>query len=74
MTTLRTSGKTKTTNTIRKNLSDPKATVTVCAGITHEMIAHRAFEIWKRKGKPEGLCQQNWQEAEAELKEASEKA
>jgi hypothetical protein len=35
---------------------------------SHESIARRAYEIWERKGRPDGQCQQNWQEAEAELR------
>lgn len=34
---------------------------------TTEEIATRAFEIWERKGKPQGLDEINWKEAEAEL-------
>ena len=33
-----------------------------------EQIAHRAYEIWVRKGCPEGSAEQDWFEAEQELK------
>jgi len=32
------------------------------------MISARAFEVWERRGRPEGQCEQNWADAEAELK------
>ena len=38
------------------------------AGPTHEQIAQRAEEIWKRHGCPPGEDMENWFEAEAELK------
>ena len=38
------------------------------AAPSHEAIARRAYEIWERKGRLDGQCQQNWQEAEAELR------
>jgi hypothetical protein len=37
--------------------------------IPQEKIAARAYEIWNRKGRPEGTDVQNWIEAEAELRE-----
>ena len=36
--------------------------------IPPDKIAARAYEIWVRKGKPDGLDLQNWSEAEAELR------
>ena len=36
--------------------------------LTHDQIAARAFEVWQRKGRPNGQDAQNWAEAEAELK------
>ncbi|MCC6683374.1 MAG: DUF2934 domain-containing protein [Phycisphaeraceae bacterium] len=36
-------------------------------GPTHEQIAQRAYEIWLRKGRPVGLDEQNWKDAELEL-------
>jgi hypothetical protein len=38
------------------------------AGPTHEQIALRAQEIWNRHGCPPGEDQDNWFEAEAELR------
>ncbi len=37
-------------------------------GPTHDQIAQRAQEIWKRHGCPPGEDRENWFEAEAELK------
>lgn len=36
--------------------------------IPHEKIVQRAYEIWVRKGHPHGQDDQNWREAEAELR------
>jgi hypothetical protein len=36
--------------------------------VTHDQIAKRAYEIWVRKGRPEGQARQHWRQAEAELK------
>jgi hypothetical protein len=36
--------------------------------ITHDQIAQRAYEIWLAKGRPPGQEEQNWREAEAELR------
>ena len=37
-------------------------------GPTHDQIALRAQEIWKRHGCPPGEDKENWLEAEVELK------
>ena len=37
--------------------------------ITPEAIARRACEIWVKKGRPQGQDQQNWDEAEALLRD-----
>ena len=42
----------------------PAATVKV----PHEKIAMRAYEKWVKKGRPHGSSEQDWLEAEAELK------
>jgi hypothetical protein len=34
---------------------------------SHEDIARRAFDIYVKKGRPQGQCRQNWWEAEQEL-------
>lgn len=36
--------------------------------IPHDKIAARAADIWDRKGRPHGQDEQNWAEAEAELR------
>jgi hypothetical protein len=36
--------------------------------LTHEQIAQRAKAIWQAKGCPTGQDEQNWREAEAQLK------
>lgn len=36
--------------------------------IPDDKIAARAAEIWDRKGRPHGQDEQNWAEAEAELR------
>ena len=43
---------------------------TVVVMPTHEEIAARAYEIWLKKGRPEGQDVQNWNEAARELTEA----
>ena len=36
--------------------------------IPHEKIAMRAYEKWVKRGRPQGTHEQDWMEAEAELK------
>ena len=48
----------------------PQTSARVLAEIKQEMIAKRAHEIWERKGRPHGKCEENWLEAEAELRAA----
>ena len=38
------------------------------ATLTHEEIAKRAYEIYAEKGCPQGQSEQNWLQAEQELK------
>ena len=38
------------------------------ARLPAEKVAARAAEIWHRKGRPHGQDEQNWLEAEAELR------
>ena len=38
------------------------------AMLTHEEIARRAYEIYVEKGCPQGQSEQNWLQAEQELK------
>jgi hypothetical protein len=41
---------------------------TSSAKIPHEKIAMRAYEKWCKRGRPNGTHQQDWYEAEAELR------
>lgn len=36
--------------------------------LSHDKIGQRAYEIWVRKGKPHGTSDQDWREAEVELR------
>ena len=63
------SGTTKKATTKRSPASRPRTQVEV--KITHDQIAQRAYEIWLAKGRPPGQEEQNWHEAEAELKRES---
>jgi hypothetical protein len=40
--------------------------------LTHEDISKRAYEIYVRNGCKEGQCEQNWLQAEQELKNQTE--
>ena len=42
--------------------------------VPHEKIAMRAYEKWCNRGCPQGTSQQDWYEAEAELKAEMAKA
>jgi hypothetical protein len=44
------------------------------ANITHEQIAKRAYEIYLRNGAVPGRDEQNWLQAEAELRQELEQA
>jgi hypothetical protein len=48
----------------------PAAASSPSVPITHDAIARKAFEIWVKKGRPQGQDRQNWNEAEAQLREA----
>ncbi len=39
------------------------------AVISHQQIADRARAIWQRKGCPSGRDEENWREAETQLRE-----
>ena len=43
-------------------------TATDTLPITHEQIAERARRIWEQHGRPQGEDEQNWREAERQLK------
>ena len=38
------------------------------SGVPHERIAQRAYDKWCKRGCPQGTQQQDWLEAEAELR------
>ncbi len=55
----------KTTVTRAAGAAKPSGRTT---GLTNEQIAARAYFIWQSKGCPQGQDDQNWREAEAQLK------
>ena len=62
---LGTSGKTKS----KQSKAAPKArSARPTTGPTHEQIAQRAEAIWHKRGRPTGQDEQNWHEAEAQLR------
>jgi hypothetical protein len=46
----------------------PRSRPTPPAAPTHDDIAKRAYEIYTLKGCRDGRCEQNWKQAEQELK------
>jgi hypothetical protein len=42
--------------------------------IPHDKIAMRAYENWVKKGRPQGTCVRDWNEAEAQLKSEAAQA
>lgn len=56
-----------------KSATSPKtnfrAKIIKTSGPTHQQIADRAKEIWRKKGCPAGQDEMNWYEAEAQLKQ-----
>lgn len=51
----------------RKAASSESQTTTASKPPTHEEIAARAYQIYTKKGRPDGRDTENWLEAEAEL-------
>jgi hypothetical protein len=50
-------------------VSTPQApTTTPSVKVPHDKIAMRAYEKWCKRGRPSGTHQQDWLEAEAELR------
>lgn len=47
--------------------SDAQAATTTSKPPTHDEIAARAFQVYVKKGRPEGRDTENWLEAESEL-------
>lgn len=39
--------------------------------LTHDQIAARARELWEGRGRPHGSAEQDWRQAEEELRAAS---
>jgi hypothetical protein len=52
------------TRTVTPQAAQPSA----APKITHDRIAMRAYEKWMQRGCPHGTDQQDWLDAEAELK------
>jgi len=46
----------------------PRLSITHGAAILHDLIAQRAFVIWQSRGCPQGTPQEDWLQAEAEVK------
>jgi hypothetical protein len=51
-------------------VSTPQVPTTAAPSVKvpHEKIAMRAYEKWCKRGRPNGTHQQDWMEAEAELR------
>ena len=47
---------------------DAGTSVTVAPAAGMDLIAQRAYEIWKESGCPDGHDQENWFQAERELR------
>ena len=56
---------TQQVQTIQDSSSKPKKQPVV---LSHEQVAERARAIWKEHGCPDGQDEQNWYEAEKQLK------
>lgn len=52
----------------RGQAAAPQDGATGVEAITQEQIANRAYEIWKQRGYPPGTEQENWLEAERQLR------
>jgi hypothetical protein len=48
--------------------SQPTSQPTPQVKVPHDKIAMRAYEKWVKRGRPQGTSDQDWMEAEAELK------
>ena len=56
------------TRSDKPRTSNSKKSTSGAMAISYEQIAQKAYEIWLRKGRPVGQDEQNWHEAELELK------
>ena len=55
-----------------QSLTDtPAPAVVSLTRLSSDTVAARAADIWHRKGRPHGQDEQNWLEAEAELRAES---
>jgi len=63
--TKRTSTKSTTSSRSRKT---PALTLTQPVALQFEQVAERAYLIWRDRGCPAGLDEQNWLDAEAQLR------
>ena len=64
----------KTTASMTPQATPSQTPVSKTPMVPHEKIAMRAYDRWCQRGCPEGTDQQNWLEAEAELKTEMAKA
>lgn len=69
----RKTGQVNTSKAGSQNTSKPSASSSTCSVqapmLTHEQIAERAKKIWQDRGCVPGFDEQNWYEAEMQLKE-----
>lgn len=62
---------TRKTASQKQSSSHPTATIEQPVTVhvaSHEEIAERAYRIYSNKGRAKGQCQQNWHQAESELR------
>jgi hypothetical protein len=52
---------------ITKLRNDQRSGPSISGKPTHAQIAARAYEIYVKKGRPQGQCESNWLQAEKEL-------
>jgi hypothetical protein len=53
-----------------KDVKAPEASAARVAGLSDELIARRAYDIWMSRGCPAGQELENWLEAERQLAKA----
>ena len=68
----RKAGQVKASKTSRKGISKSSDTSSTCTAqipmLSHEQITERAKKIWQDRGCVPGFDEQNWHEAERQLK------
>ena len=62
------------TGTAPAQAAAPSSKPVVTAAPRHEEIARRAYEIYVQKGRKAGQCQQNWKQAEQDLRQQGKAA